>query len=217
MGISRVGAKLGTARDARTAHAVVAMAKPHIEATQDIVNRAWNVWFDNGQQGTEPPMGLDYPAMYAPYLPHGWQYLGQGCYRTVLLHDGVVYKVNSDLEDNANGNGDELRSIKAIRHRGVPMGWAVPDATLYQIAGEHDDYVIAMPLIDTSAPLAECYYDECTCNNSKGNKRLSKMHKNICSNDVFSGRNVPFWDLHNGNVFPDSTGLLWVIDVSLPT
>lgn len=213
MGIRRSGPQLGTARDARTAHAVVATARPTLLALEDAINRAWDVWFDNGQHGTAPY--VDYPALYESYLPHGWQYLGQGCYRTVLLSPtGVVYKVNSDLVDEYNGNTQELRSIKAVRSRGVPTGWAVPDATLYSIPNTYD-YVIAMPLVDTSMPLAECAYDDCHCNNSKGNRVVSHRKGSICTSDIFDSANGAFWDLHNGNVFPDSTGLLWVIDVSV--
>lgn len=216
MGISRVGAQLGTAREARTAHAIVATAKPHKQALQNMATTAWDVWWDGGQQGTEPSSVADYHDLYQAYLPHGWQYLGEGCYRTVLLSpSGVVYKVNSDLEDGYNGNTQELRSIKRVYSRGIPTGWAVPDATLYPIPNTYDA-VIAMPLVDTSMPLADCYDDDCHCNTSKGNRAVSHRKGSICTNDIFNTGQHFFWDLHNGNVFPDSTGVLWVIDVCTP-
>lgn len=214
MGISRVGTKLGTARDAHTAHAVVATAKPAIEATEDRNNTAWDNWYDNGQQGTAP--SVDYPALYETYLPQGWQYLGRGAYRVALLSpDSVVYKVNSDLADEQMGNTEELCSIQSVRRMGVPTGWAVPDATLYPISNT-DDSVIAMPLVDTSMPLSDCYADDCHCNTSKGNRVVSHRKGSVCTNDIFESANNAFWDLHSGNVFPDSEGVLWVIDVSCP-
>lgn len=218
--VRRSGRKLGHLRDARLAHAIHAAWVIAYDKAEREYRQLFNEWcklYYSGVDSDKVKAGPE-PEFAAPELvtPEGWRVLGNGSYRYAYLSPkGVVYKVNRQLMDEASRgyNYHEMTNILSIREDNVlPPGWAVPDATLYNVAGSKGtDYVIAMPLLDTSAKLNQCYgWGICECAETEGNKRI----KGKCSDDVFSA-SVGLRDLHNDNVFPDEQGTLWVLDVGL--
>jgi hypothetical protein len=148
----------------------------------------------------------------------GWRKLGQGSYRTAYLSPkGVVYKVNNDGHDGKRRRGynyAEVTNIIRIREEmELPRQWSVPDVTLYRVSDS--DYVAAMPCLDISAPLNNCYVwgEDCpSCKEHEGNKRMNGK----CSSDLLAeGSRLGFSDMHTKNVYPDKEGILWVVDCGL--
>jgi hypothetical protein len=157
--------------------------------------------------------------MYGPVcMPEGWEQLGSGSYRAAYrAPSGVVYKVNHKLHDGVRTKGNnyaEMMNIIRLRKTGaIPKGWAVPDATLYRVTptlSRKHDYVIAMPLVDTSTPLSDCHW-QCTCKSEPGNARVGGQ----CTNSIVASAEHVFKDLHYGNAFPSKNGVMIVLDVGL--
>lgn len=217
--VRRSGRKLGNVRDARTAHAMHVAYEPERARTIREYGKAYDLWIED-----EDNPCPEYPDLVPPVLA-GWQVLGTGCSRTAYLSPkGVVYKVNRDLSDGeykSNSNYAEMHNIVRIKGGVLPKGWAVPDATLYHIptpatvpSYRRNDYVIAMPLVDTSKPLASCYGYDCDsngCNSAEGNLRAGGG----CTESILDSGARVFGDRHNENVFPDEHGVLWVVDIGI--
>jgi hypothetical protein len=210
--VHRSGPKVGTVAEARVARDIYAANK----VRRDEVSKAWDKkhreWAKGGYKGTCPP----YPEV-EDIVPEGWEKLGSGSYRAAYLSpSGVVYKVNHRLRDSKAQEGSNyaemMNIIKLRKGRRIPDGWAVPDATLYRVplTLRSNDYVIAMPKVDTSAPLGGCGWD-CECKHAEGNRRMGGK----CTDDIFDDANHVFKDLHYGNAFPQKDGVIVVIDVGL--
>lgn len=228
------GRKLGTYRDARIAHAIHYKAVAGYTLARRRYEKLYREWEEAYYNGTADelvrptaPEGMRW------VMPEGWKRLGSGCYRTAYLSPrGVVYKVNArryDGEEYDGYNHAEFRNIITIKStRTVPEMWRIPDATLYRMPEmQHtddyrgrkfrgNDYVIAMPLIDTEVPLNTCYsWDDepCKCADEPGNIRVG----GVCTRKLFreASKALHLSDLHTNNVFPQADGTLVVVDVAI--
>lgn len=202
-------ARQGSYRDARVAHAM------HVRNAEEI-NNLIDDWREDG--GRKPTREIN--AM----LSEGWTWIGAGLFRSAYLSPkGTVYKVNRttrDSEHERGSNYSEMTKILSVSDM-LPNGFAIPAATLYHVPNNsqysrHDDYVIAVQQVDTSAPFADCwgYTGECNSNGCKGNEG-NKRCKAECSYAALSPLYQVMSDVHSGNAFPDANGIVWVVDVAM--
>lgn len=137
--------------------------------------------------------------------PEGWEWLGQGCYRTAFLApSGVVYKVQGHYPKRGTyhcgqTNAAEAASFRKFMFRKLPRGCRFPRFQLFELDGRT---VIAMEKFD------KLLKDFNSWDNGEGSKYW-KLHQEVQEvlHEVYDAHGGNFAiDVENGQLVPIDVG-----------
>lgn len=123
--------------------------------------------------------------------PEGWDYIGQGTFRSVWRSPGgVAYKVQHQKR-SMQSNDEEYANLEQARSCDLPEMVRLPEAALFDFG---DVSIIAMELIDGprlfdyDGPDEDDYYD--AIHACQAILRLDDLHDENCVVDTWGGKVV---------------------------